>query len=99
MLLGVWSGEFGLSPESFWDQTPATLAAILEGRQRAMRHEQEGRAWLAWHTAALWRIKKLPKLRELMPQPEKRKARQSWEEQLAIVRAWTARAGRLERQK
>lgn len=58
------------------------------GKQRA-EHEQNGRAWLAWHTAFLPYAKKKPRLRDLLvsrPKPRK----QSADEQIAIARQWTA---------
>lgn len=46
---------------------------------------------LAWHTAALVRSKKLPALRKLLIRH--RPAPQTWQEQLAIAKMWTAALG------
>jgi hypothetical protein len=55
-----------------------------------IEREQQGRAWLAWHIAALPRMKKFPELEKLMG--TKRKARrQTASEMDAIFKAWAAR--------
>jgi hypothetical protein len=55
-----------------------------------IEREQQGRAWLAWHIAALPRMKKFPELEKLMG--IKRKARrQTASEMDAIFKAWAAR--------
>lgn len=55
-----------------------------------IEREQQGRAWLAWHVAALPRLKKFPTLDSLMG--VKRKARrQTAAEMDAIFKAWAAR--------
>lgn len=54
--------------------------------------EHDGRAWLAWHVAALPYVKPFPPLADLMssaaakPSPKV----QTPEEQMAIALAWTA---------
>lgn len=50
--------ETGLSPEEFWRSTPRTILAALRGYYRR-------RGWLAWHVAALGRMKTLPSLNDL----------------------------------
>lgn len=53
-----------------------------------MRREHNERAWHAWHTAALYRMKKMPKLDSLLQKERKPKPRQTWQEQLEIARMW-----------
>lgn len=66
------------------------FAAIIDGRTRSAKQEQEGRAWLAWTTAALYRSKKFPKLKDVMPKARKKDTGpQPWQQQLAIAKAWT----------
>lgn len=55
------------------------------------RLENNDRMALAWHTAALFRAKKLPKLNALLAKEKKKAVRQSWQEQLAIARAFDVR--------
>jgi hypothetical protein len=55
-----------------------------------IEREQQGRAWLAWHTAALPREKKFPPLEKLMGVKRKAK-RQTVSEMDAIFKAWAAR--------
>lgn len=56
----------------------------IEARQQR-RHEEH--AWLAWTTAALTRVKpqKFPRLTALLG---RKKPKQTWEEQLALAKAW-----------
>ncbi|RAH99193.1 hypothetical protein DLJ53_21850 [Acuticoccus sediminis] len=86
----MWSGEIGLPPDQFWRQTPRTFAAILAGRTRRLEAEQDGRAWTAWHTEALARVKKLPKLETLLGRRRKPKRRQTANDMIAIAKAWDA---------
>ncbi|ORE90192.1 hypothetical protein ATO13_23191 [Stappia sp. 22II-S9-Z10] len=87
-MLGIWSGEIGLSPSEFWRQTPRTFAAIVEGFGRRLEAEHNGRAWLVWHGEALHRVKKLPKLRDMLGRKRKPKRRQTPEEMMAAATAW-----------
>lgn len=64
------------------------LAAVLDGRHRAIEREQRARAWSAWMTAALTRAAKMPKLDRLLGAPKPRQ--QTWEEQFAIAKTWTS---------
>lgn len=61
----------------------------MEGARRRFEREQQLAAWTAWHAAALSRVKKMPKLHELMPSRQKR--RQTADEMLSIARLWDAR--------
>ena len=53
--------------------------------------EQQGRAWLAWHVAALPRMKKFPDLEKMMGVKRQAK-RQTVAEMEAIFAAWAARS-------
>ncbi len=64
---------------------------MLDGAARRIRREQEQKAWLAWHVAALGRQDKLPPLKSLMPgRPRKAKAPgpDAWKSQFAAFSAW-----------
>lgn len=66
------------------------MAVVFAGASDGFMREQQGRAWLAWHTAALPRVKKFPTLESLMG--IKRKARrQTVSEMEAIFAAWASR--------
>lgn len=43
----------GQDPALFWEQTPATYAAVMDGVQARLEDEQKARLSLAWHTAQL----------------------------------------------
>ena len=55
----------GLDPDAFWIKTPYEASLILEGRGEALDREHNEFAWLAWHIAALPRMKVFPKLKDL----------------------------------
>jgi hypothetical protein len=70
--------------------TPRVMALVFAGAGERLKQEQQGRAWQAWHTAALPRLKTFPTLESLMG--IKRQAqRQTASEMEAIFKAWAAR--------
>jgi hypothetical protein len=73
--------SYGLDPDRFWRITPREMVAHLEGARERLKAEQDGRAWLAWTTAALSRAQKLPDLESIM---SPRKAEPQTTEDLAI---------------
>nr|BDD46021.1 hypothetical protein 9 [Pseudomonadaceae bacterium]BDD46438.1 hypothetical protein 8 [bacterium] len=67
------------------------IIVILDGATSRLKREHNDRAWAVWHTEALARQKKLPKLKDLtFGAPKKEKRRQTVEEQIAIAHRWTA---------
>ncbi|MEF2551988.1 hypothetical protein VQ042_11555 [Aurantimonas sp. A2-1-M11] len=67
---------------------------VLEGETKRMRRERENLAWQAWTTAALYRSKKMPKLRDIMPKEDSGPRRMSPEDIEAVTRSWLAGARR-----
>ena len=61
---------------------------MLEGNAARLRHEHNQRAWLAWHTANMTGVKKMPRLKTLQildaPKP------QSIKDMIATAKAWVA---------
>jgi hypothetical protein len=78
----------GFSPELFWGLTPRMYLVHMRGARVRLEREQSERAWLAWHTAYLPRLKKPINLTELSS-GKAEPIYKSWEEQLA---GWTAYA-------
>jgi hypothetical protein len=62
----------GVTVESFWSMTPRETYATIEAAAWRAEQEQKARAWLAWHTAALSRAKRMPPLARLLPLPAAR---------------------------
>lgn len=50
--------------------TPWQLVIVMGAEAERLISEHEGRAWAAWHTAALGRCKKMPSLKELSGKKE-----------------------------
>ena len=71
------------------------MILILKARTRALEREHNGRAWAAWHTAALGRVDRLPRLESLLKtRTPTRAPQQSWQQQLAIAMQWNAEINR-----
>lgn len=62
----------GYDPELFWELTPRLLGRMMRAAVERQTREQEERAWLAWHIAALPRAKMFPRLEKLMPKRQKK---------------------------
>jgi hypothetical protein len=82
--------SYGFDPETFWDITPRELKLLSEATARRFEREHNARAWLAWHIAALQRMKKLPDLKRMTMKNTSR-PRQTWRQQLAIMTEWAAK--------
>jgi hypothetical protein len=66
------------------------MALVFAGAAERLKQQQQGRAWVAWHTAALPRLKTFPTLESLIG--IKRKVRrQTVSEMEAIFKAWAER--------
>jgi hypothetical protein len=74
----------GLPPSEFWDQSPRSFVAIMDGCARAAKRQSDAMLSQAWHTEAFARQKRLKPLREILG--IKTKA-QSPDEMLAVLRA------------
>lgn len=81
----------GFDEALFWASTPRQIVTHFTAAARRRQREHNDRAWHAWTVAALGRVKKMPKLDTLLAKPQTPRRRQTWEEQLAIMQAWSAR--------
>lgn len=54
----------------FWDSTPRQLATHFKAAGRRFQRETRAALSQAWHTAALYRVKEMPKLGELIDGPK-----------------------------
>lgn len=66
---------------------------MLEGAANRLRRDQNGLAWLAWHTAFLTayapdKSNKFTKLERLIAGKKPAHRRTSWEQDFAAVSAW-----------
>ena len=50
----------------FWDLTPRELDLVFQNDAWRRDQQREANAWLAWHMAALGRVKRLPALRRFI---------------------------------
>jgi len=66
---------------------------ILDGRLRYLEREHNGRAWLAYHVAALQRAQKLPRLESLLYRKREPRRQQSSADFWDIMRAHVIAAG------
>jgi len=86
-LLRLWV-EAGRDDSHFWGLTYREIDAILEGNAARLRNEHNQRAWLAWHSGTLGRLKKIPRLDTLLIRD--RPKAQSIEQMRATARAWVS---------
>ncbi|WP_136685699.1 hypothetical protein [Falsirhodobacter xinxiangensis] len=61
--------EAGFDPASFWSLTLRLFQIHMRGAQARIRRDQQQATTTAYLTAGLTRIKKLPKLKDLLRQP------------------------------
>lgn len=60
---------------AFWEMTPRETVQEIEAANWRLEQDQRARAWLAWHTAALSRARKMPPLARVVNPPEARALR------------------------
>jgi hypothetical protein len=72
--------------------TYSEFAEILEGYNRCRKQQIKDMIYIAWHTAALTRIKEIPSLSSLMQETEKKKV-QTDEEMMAMAKILNAAFG------
>ncbi|WP_196302184.1 hypothetical protein, partial [Streptococcus pneumoniae] len=74
--------SFDLDPDLFWMQTPIEYRLRLDGVSKRFEREHQGRVWLAWHIAALPKIKTFPALDKLMGVKPRRQTQEEIERNL-----------------
>lgn len=74
----------------FWELTWREVDAVLRGALRRAERAHNARAWAAWHSAALTRVRKFPPLEKLMVGQAPAR-RQSPREIQAAVEMWMAK--------
>lgn len=84
----------GLSPLNFWDLTPGELSRLIKAYNQRSKAEQEERVTLVYLGAYWQRVKKMPKLSEVLTgKEEKKKQRQSPESMLEHIKKLNAALG------
>ena len=69
------------------------MVARLDGARRRLSSEQDNRAWIAWHVAALSRAKKLPELSSLLSQQKKQGPQTAEELEITVDQLFLAWGG------
>ena len=69
------------------------MVARLDGARRRLEAEQDGRAWMAWHVAALTRAAKLPDLKTLLVRSETKKQQSPQEQSISMDQLFLAWGG------
>lgn len=77
--------NIGLDPDRFWGLAPKQASAEIKAAVERQRRHHDELAWVAWHTAALHRIDKMPSLREFMGHKPRER---DWREIGAELTAW-----------
>ena len=76
----------GFDAERFWRITLREVEREFRGVAKRGEREADERTWLAWHTVALDRTERLPKLQDLLTKPEPEKRKKSGEEMLLAMK-------------
>jgi len=69
------------------------MVARLEGARRRLSVEQDGRAWHAWHVAALSRQQKLPELDAMFTKQQKRGPQTAEQQEISLDQLFLAWGG------
>lgn len=79
----------GLAEDDFWRRTPRQIARTFEAHGQRLRREHNDRMSLAWHIAAMPKMKKFPALKKLLVSVEggqRHRVRQTPEQMLMIAK-------------
>jgi len=76
----------GFDPERFWLITMKEVDREMRGAAKGRERRTDELIFLAWHTVALDRTKKLPNLQDVLSKQVPEKRRQSGEEMLAAMK-------------
>lgn len=87
--------EAGGDADRFWRLTPRETKREIAAHITRQKREYTERAWLAYHIAALPRLKRFPDFRNFVKPPGEEARAQPWQEQLAIAMRWAAAVKRL----
>lgn len=63
---------------------------LIEAAAKRYERDYNARVWLAWHVAALSRMKKLPDIKKMF-MSQTSKPRQNWRQQLQVMTEWANR--------
>ena len=84
----------GLTPLIFWELTPGELSAMIKANNVRLKHEQEERITIAYLGAYWQRVKKMPKLSEVLSgKKEEKKKKQSPAQMLNEIKKLNAALG------
>lgn len=86
--------QWGVDPLTVGEYTPYELTLIAKQKQKADQADFENLLCLAWHTEALARQKKLPRLEKLIKEARKKKpSKRASSKSDAILKAMAAAKG------
>ena len=60
----------GLDLDRFWLMTPWQFSLAVEGWNKQREMQRDSDLFLAWHSAAFQRAKKMPKLSKILEKPK-----------------------------
>lgn len=83
----------GVMPCDFWPMTPAELTYLIKAYNKRMKHEQEERITLTYLGAYWQRVKKMPKLTDVLGKQNEEKKKQTPEQMLAQIKKINAALG------
>lgn len=84
---------WGVDPLKVGDYTPYELTLIAKQKRNAEQIEFENLLCLAWHTEALARQRKMPRLEKLLKEARKKPSKKASSKSDAILKAMAAAKG------
>lgn len=86
--------SFDLQPERFWHLVPKEVKREIDAAVASLKRKHNENAWLAWHTAVIGRVKKVPNLKELFASDIKLPVQADWKDDFANMAAWVMTSSR-----
>jgi hypothetical protein len=91
--LAMWC-EAGFQPDSFWQQSPATFQACMDGARKRLISEGEASLSQSWHTGAFTAAAQAGKLKPLARYIKKPPRKMDVREMLANMKLIASRVNR-----
>jgi hypothetical protein len=80
--------DAGLDPDRFWLLTPAQAGAEVRAANAGQRRRYAELEWLAWHTAYLHRVERMPSFAEFSKSGREAPRPRDWRQVSAELTAW-----------
>lgn len=84
------SAVIGITPDRFWLLTLKEVGILFKASAANLEQSYKLAIWQSWHTEAFHRVKRLPKLQQVLKTKQKSAKHQTVEEQIKMAQAITS---------